>query len=262
MNDRLGNRILELRTSQQITQGELANRVGVTRQAISKWERGEGLPDLYNTQQLARALNVSVDELIGEEPQRTYTSNRSTEPINLQNVGGYFKRLMYKARHTTNSEEALKLRKKLLIIGGIGLAVGLIMVVSGFFGFANGAFNSVNNFSPDFGFDDNGFPTIEEPQIFNPIPYMALFMLGGVISGISIYVLYIGLAVVVAGVTTKFLDTRKPCPKCGDKIDADEKSCSNCGYNLEANMDYRCECGKENEPNDKFCRECGKKITT
>ena len=252
MNNKIGNRIFELRNRQSITQEELALKVGVTRQAISKWERGERLPDLYNIQQLARAFDVTVDDIVGEKTHQRYERTVHSNNVNLQNIGGYFKKLLFKAKHMTNSEEAKKLRKTLLLVGGIGIVVGAAMVLFGFIGFANGAFNSVND-----------MPSMipgEMPSFFNPIPYMLLFLLGGVVSSISGYVLYIGIAVVAVSVGTDFLDTRRKCPKCGDEIDADEKSCSNCGYNLQENPDFRCICGKENEPNDKFCRECGAKL--
>lgn len=42
----LGNKILELRKKQNITQEELAEKIGVTRQTISKWELGETHPDI------------------------------------------------------------------------------------------------------------------------------------------------------------------------------------------------------------------------
>lgn len=60
----LGNKILELRKNNRFSQDELAERIGVTRQAISKWERGDGLPDLYNIKSLANVFGVSVDELL------------------------------------------------------------------------------------------------------------------------------------------------------------------------------------------------------
>lgn len=130
--------------------------------------------------------------------------------------------------------------------GGIGLAVGLILTFAGFFGFASGAMKSVNDFNMNF----------------NPLPFVALFMLGGAISGMSAYVLYAGFTIVIAGVTTKYLDTRDKCPKCGDEIDEDEKRCSNCGYDLVANLEYRCGCGKVNQKGDKFCRECGQPLSS
>ena len=77
MNNTLGKKIVKLRTERNITQEELAERVGVTRQAISKWERGDGLPDLYNIQSLAKVFGISIDELINDAPksQSTYNQN-------------------------------------------------------------------------------------------------------------------------------------------------------------------------------------------
>ena len=69
-----------------------------------------------------------------------------------------------------------------------------------------------------------------------------------------------GLSIVVAGVTTKYLDTRKKCPSCGNEIDLDELVCSNCGYDLKEHHDKTCSCGKVNQPEDLYCRQCGQKL--
>lgn len=238
-------RLTQLRKENHLTQDDLALKINVSRQAISKWERGEGSPDLHNIKLLADALNVSVDYLLGKDPMQ---EDSTLYP----QTGNYLKKLFYKAKHTTNSEEAKKIKTILLLSGGIGLIVGIIMVLSGFFGFAQGAFSSVN---AGFEFDPYN-PT--QPQMsdpFNPIPYMFLFLTGGVIASISVYLLIGGLSIVVAKVTSNYLDTRDKCPKCGDEIDSDEKSCSSCGYTFRKNI--TCSCGKINQVSDKFCRECG-----
>ena len=51
-----------------LTQEELAARLSISRQAVSKWETGESLPDLYKLAALADELGVSTDELCGREP--------------------------------------------------------------------------------------------------------------------------------------------------------------------------------------------------
>ena len=61
----LGQRLCEKRQARGLTQGQLAVRLGVTRQAISKWEHGQSQPDLDNLQQLAEVYSCSVDELLG-----------------------------------------------------------------------------------------------------------------------------------------------------------------------------------------------------
>ncbi|MDD3129735.1 MAG: helix-turn-helix transcriptional regulator [Candidatus Izemoplasmatales bacterium] len=60
----IAKKIQELRLKHNLSQGDLAEKLGVSRQAISKWEREEGLPDLYNIKRLAEIFKVSVDELV------------------------------------------------------------------------------------------------------------------------------------------------------------------------------------------------------
>ena len=60
----LHERIFELRRAAGLSQETLAERVGVSRQAIGKWENGAALPGLDNLQALAATLGVSCDELL------------------------------------------------------------------------------------------------------------------------------------------------------------------------------------------------------
>ena len=59
-----GNTIKELRESMKLTQKNLADILGVSDKAISKWETGRGLPDISLLESLAKALNISVPELL------------------------------------------------------------------------------------------------------------------------------------------------------------------------------------------------------
>ena len=60
--------LIQLRKYKQLTQEELAEKVGVTRQAIAKWESGETMPDLERSRMLADILEVSLDDLANYEP--------------------------------------------------------------------------------------------------------------------------------------------------------------------------------------------------
>lgn len=62
-----GITIKTLREQRRMTQTELAEQIGVSNKAVSKWETGKGLPDLSLLQPLARALGVSVIELMNGE---------------------------------------------------------------------------------------------------------------------------------------------------------------------------------------------------
>lgn len=62
----LKDTIKKLRTEQGLSQDELAERIHVVRQTVSKWERGTSVPDADSLVALARALGVSAAELLGE----------------------------------------------------------------------------------------------------------------------------------------------------------------------------------------------------
>ena len=63
----LGRMIADTRRDLGLTQRELANKVGVTAQAVSKWERGSSCPDIAILDEIADTLGVSVSELLGVE---------------------------------------------------------------------------------------------------------------------------------------------------------------------------------------------------
>lgn len=63
----VGARIASLRREADLTQAELAEKLGISYQAVSSWERGASMPDIGKLMDLARALNVTVDALLGGE---------------------------------------------------------------------------------------------------------------------------------------------------------------------------------------------------
>ena len=67
MNLLIGENIKRLRREQDLTQEELASHLGISFQSVSKWERGEGYPDITMLPALANYFHISVDELIGTE---------------------------------------------------------------------------------------------------------------------------------------------------------------------------------------------------
>lgn len=61
----------ERRKQLQVTQEEIARHVGVSRAAVSKWEKGQSYPDIALLPKLATFFNISIDALLGYEPQLT-----------------------------------------------------------------------------------------------------------------------------------------------------------------------------------------------
>lgn len=67
----LGEKVQRLRKERAMSQEELAAELGISRQAVSKWELGESTPDTENIVQLSRILGVSADYLLGIDGAQT-----------------------------------------------------------------------------------------------------------------------------------------------------------------------------------------------
>ena len=59
-----GDKLASLRKQSNLTQNDLAEKLGVSRQAITKWESGMGMPDIDNIKKLSSIFNVSIDTLL------------------------------------------------------------------------------------------------------------------------------------------------------------------------------------------------------
>ena len=67
---KIGAFIAECRKEKQITQQTLADMLNITNKAVSKWETGNGLPDITLLPELASILGVSVDEILNAEKKK------------------------------------------------------------------------------------------------------------------------------------------------------------------------------------------------
>ena len=65
----LSENLIRLRRERKVTQEQLAEFVGVTKASVSKWETRQSMPDLMLLPQLAAYFDVTIDELLGYEPQ-------------------------------------------------------------------------------------------------------------------------------------------------------------------------------------------------
>ena len=80
-NETLGRRIARLRLEYGMTQERLAMKMGVTAQAVSKWENDLSAPDIMLLPELARTLGVTVDELLeGRKSQEIVPAESEPEP--------------------------------------------------------------------------------------------------------------------------------------------------------------------------------------
>ena len=65
--ENIGLKISELRKSKDMTQMELADKMNISFQAVSNWERGNSMPDISKLPELAEIFGVSVDDIIGKK---------------------------------------------------------------------------------------------------------------------------------------------------------------------------------------------------
>lgn len=73
MNNTIGKKIAALRKDKGYTQDELAERLGVSAQAVSKWENDLSCPDIMLLPELARLFDTTVDELLSGEAKKEVT---------------------------------------------------------------------------------------------------------------------------------------------------------------------------------------------
>ena len=81
MDIETANRLLQYRKKHNLSQEELANKIGVSRQAVSKWERAEASPDTDNLILLAEIYGVSLDELLKGESNNSSKSEAEQETV-------------------------------------------------------------------------------------------------------------------------------------------------------------------------------------
>ena len=77
----LGEKLREARKEAKLSQEEFAEKVGVSRSAVAKWESDRGIPDVDNLKVIASLLKISIDYLLDEDTRLTF--NEIKEPIDL-----------------------------------------------------------------------------------------------------------------------------------------------------------------------------------
>ncbi len=119
MSKTLGGRIAQYRRAKNMTQEELAERVGVSPQAVSKWENDVCCPDIMLLPKLGAILGVSVDALLSEkpEPETKLLPEEKRKPIDELTL-----------RIIVNSSDGEKVRVNLpMMLVKSGLEMGLKM---------------------------------------------------------------------------------------------------------------------------------------
>ena len=76
----LGEKISALRNQHEMSQGDLAEKMNVSRQSISKWETDTSVPELDKLIQLSEVFHITLDELVKGDVPPTHEETEYTEP--------------------------------------------------------------------------------------------------------------------------------------------------------------------------------------
>ena len=98
-----GHNLQALRKKNQLSQEGLAEMLGVSRQAVSKWELGEGYPEVDKLLILSKKLNVSLDSLLGEE--NTPVVSETGKPSKLITITSPNEGVIINASKVTRSQQ-------------------------------------------------------------------------------------------------------------------------------------------------------------
>lgn len=87
-SNRISKKIADARKAKNMTQMELADRLGVSYQAVSNWERSQSMPDIDKYASLAEVLDISINDLLGsDEGEETIKQIQDPdEPVNIETV--------------------------------------------------------------------------------------------------------------------------------------------------------------------------------
>ena len=146
----IGERIIELRNQSNLSQTELAKMMGVSRQAVSKWENGLSVPDALKLIQLADILDTDIEYLssgrrtYGRRPPVVITTTETVEKVVevpvIQTVESVVERIVEKpivkiiekpVLRKVYRNRYIRSKTEYLIVGGacfvLGLLLGLVL---------------------------------------------------------------------------------------------------------------------------------------
>ena len=113
MEQTLGKRIMQLRKSKGLTQDQLAEQLGVTAQAVSKWENDQSCPDITALPQLADIFGTTTDELLGR------VVLPSPEPITEEPEAEASEGSGFEFYYDEGKQDALLLAALVLLVGAL-----------------------------------------------------------------------------------------------------------------------------------------------
>lgn len=134
----VGNNIALLRKSKGITQDELAGALGVSAQAVSKWENNSSCPDVSLLTEIADFFGVSVDDLLRCETDDIIKKTASAE--NTTNIKNYKKKVVITVTQPSGKKNVIKIPFSFV---KTGLKIGTV------FGLSDDVYEKINSLVND-----------------------------------------------------------------------------------------------------------------
>lgn len=134
MEETLGKRIVANRKRLGLTQDQLAEQLGVTAQAVSKWENDQSCPDINMLPKLAEIFVTTTDALLGRAPQEPVFEAEvvQCDPEENENDGLHFQNGNWELRWDGGKKNALGMAVWVLLVGGLMLASSVLKWNAGF----------------------------------------------------------------------------------------------------------------------------------
>ena len=121
---KFSDKLQKLRKENNITQEGLADKLNVSRQAVSKWESGTGYPDTEKLIQLSKIFNVTMDELVNEEEIKKDTKE---DKIGIRDI---INKIIDFIMKSINMFGAMKFGDKIKCLGEMAVSALLIYIVA------------------------------------------------------------------------------------------------------------------------------------
>lgn len=177
----LGEKIQELRKRKGMSQEQLAEYLGVTRQSISKWELGASVPDIDKLKMISRLFAVSMDELLDNEVKDRPPVSESCNTPKVRKVDQLLGQIEWLIK-----KKGYKFGYVLMGWGAVAL-----LIIIGFAFMFWGTLNAMKSMEDNFGYIVNNDPSDSALRVFALAPYLLMVIPAAVI--------ILGIIIVVKG---------------------------------------------------------------
>ena len=123
---KFSDKLAKLRKQNNITQEQLAERLNISRQAVSKWELGTSIPDMEKILELCNILNCTLEDLLDDG---VIKENKNNNQNNKMNFNNYFQDFLKYITNIYNMFYSMKFKQKLKCLFEMTLVFFILLVL-------------------------------------------------------------------------------------------------------------------------------------